>query len=192
VVPTATPEKVKLLVESETLVLVPDRVTVCGLPLALSVIVRVPLAGLLGGSKAVGVKITLIEHVAPAAIPVPHVLVWAKTPLLDVMLVKDKAAFPVLDTVTDWGALATPTPLVKVRVVAERLTAGAVVGVVVLDPPQPVKSANPIRTAKKRLKFAAERALEFIAPPPASGWRERGRAQRRARGRSGRGRNWKA
>jgi hypothetical protein len=51
---------------------VPVSGTLCGLPAALSVTltlaVRVPLA--------VGVKVTLIEHDAPAATDDPHVLVW--------------------------------------------------------------------------------------------------------------------
>ena len=50
---------------------VPDRLTVCGLPAALSVIltvaVRLPLA--------VGVKVTLIAHFAPTATGLPHVSV---------------------------------------------------------------------------------------------------------------------
>jgi hypothetical protein len=150
---------------TETLVPVPDKLTVCGLPLALSVMVRVPEAA----PAAVGVNVTLIAHEVPAAMPVPQVLVWPKTALLTVMLVKVKVAVPVLLTVTGWAALAIPTPLEKVRLLTERLAAGVPVeGGVVLDPPpQQVKRANPTSTAKKRLKFAAERDLGFIAPPPA-------------------------
>ena len=50
---------------------VPDRVTVCGLPVALSVTVIVP--GWL--PVAVGVKVTLMEQLAPAATEAPQVLV---------------------------------------------------------------------------------------------------------------------
>ena len=50
---------------------VPERLTVCGLPLALSVMlteaVRLPLAE--------GVNVTLIVQLAPAATELPHVLV---------------------------------------------------------------------------------------------------------------------
>ena len=50
---------------------VPERLTVCGLPLALSVMiteaVRLPLAA--------GLKVTLIVQLAPAATELPHVLV---------------------------------------------------------------------------------------------------------------------
>jgi hypothetical protein len=158
-VPTATPENEREVGETDAVVLVPLRLTVCGLPLALSVMVRVPVAGLLGGSKAVGVKITLIMHELPAAIPVPQVLVWAKTLLLAAMLVKVKAAVPELETVTVWGALAIPTPLAKVRLLTERLAVGVAVVVVVVLDPQQVKKARPTRTANKRLKFAAERDL---------------------------------
>jgi hypothetical protein len=77
------------------LVPVPERLTLCGLPVALSVRVtaalRVPLA--------VGLKVTLIEQLAPAAIELPQVLVWAKSPgfvPVSAILVRVKAALPVL------------------------------------------------------------------------------------------------
>ena len=54
---------------------VPVRLTVCGLPVALSVIVtaavRAPLAA--------GVNVTLIVQFAPAPTELPQVLVWAKS-----------------------------------------------------------------------------------------------------------------
>jgi hypothetical protein len=52
---------------------VPVKETVCGLLLALSVMVRVP--GLL--PVAPGVNVTLMVQLAPAANDDPHVLVWA-------------------------------------------------------------------------------------------------------------------
>ena len=52
---------------------VPVRLTVCGLPVALSVTVIVP--GWL--PVAVGLKVTLMEQLAPAATEAPQVLVWA-------------------------------------------------------------------------------------------------------------------
>jgi hypothetical protein len=83
------------------------------------------------------------------------------------MLVKFRVAVPELVTVTDCGALATPTPLEKVRPLTERLAVGVPMGgVVVLEPPQPIRSDKPTTTTKKRLKAAAEKALELIAPPP--------------------------
>jgi hypothetical protein len=77
------------------LVPVPMRLTVCGLPLALSVTeteaVRVPLAE--------GVKVTLIVQLVPAATELPQVLVWAKSLALapvSAMLVILNAALPEL------------------------------------------------------------------------------------------------
>jgi hypothetical protein len=96
VVPTATPENESVLVETETLVPVPLKLTVCGLLLALSVMVRVP------GTvpAAVGVNVTLIVQGLPAARLVPQLLVWVK-PVLGVMLEKVSAAVPESVTVTD-------------------------------------------------------------------------------------------
>jgi hypothetical protein len=74
---------------------VPERLTVCGLPLALSVMlteaVRLPLA--------VGLKVTLMAQLLPAATELPHVLVWAKSPALvpvNTRLVMLKVALPEL------------------------------------------------------------------------------------------------
>ena len=76
--PVATPENVRLVGEAATVEIVPDRLTVWGLPLALSAIDKLAVTGLLGGSIAGGVKITLILQALPAARPVPQVLVWEK------------------------------------------------------------------------------------------------------------------
>jgi hypothetical protein len=97
--PTATPEKVRLLVERDALEPVPLKLTVCGLPLALSETDRVPLTV----PPAVGVKITLIVQVPPAAKVVPQVLegVWKGLPVVIVKLVKVSAAVPEFVTVTD-------------------------------------------------------------------------------------------
>ena len=78
VLPTATFPKAKLAGERLTagavLVPVPERATLCGLPLTLSAIFRaaeaVPLAG--------GLKVTLMVQLAPAATELPQVLVCAK------------------------------------------------------------------------------------------------------------------
>jgi hypothetical protein len=96
VVPTATSENESVLVEIETLVPVPLKVTDCGLLLALSVMVSVP------GTVAVdvGVNVTLTAQLPPAAMPVPQVLVWEK-PVLGVMLEKVSVAVPELVMVTD-------------------------------------------------------------------------------------------
>jgi hypothetical protein len=76
-VPTTWLAKVRLVGEMLTAgaVPVPVRLTLCGLPAALSVrviaAVRVPLAA--------GVKVTLIVQLAPAATLDPQLLVWAKS-----------------------------------------------------------------------------------------------------------------
>ena len=79
---------------------VPESVTLCGLPAALSVTerdpVRVPVA--------VGVNVTLIVQLAAAARGEEQLLVCAKSPLV-AMLVKVSAALPVLESVTGFAAL---------------------------------------------------------------------------------------
>ncbi len=83
---------------------VPLRPTVCGLPAALSMMLsvafRVPVA--------VGVKVTLIEQLAPAASDVPQVLLWAKSPgfapVVEMPLMLS-AAFPVFVSVAVCAAL---------------------------------------------------------------------------------------
>ena len=76
----------------------------CGLPEALSVTVtepdRVP--------TAVGVKVTLIVQLAPAASAVPHVFVWAKLPVLVIAEIVS-GALPVFESVALWTALVVPT-----------------------------------------------------------------------------------
>jgi len=98
---------------------VPLKSTVWGLPLALSATESVPAAA----PVAVGVKLTVIVQVLPAARLEPQLLFWVKTLLLVVNPVRESAPVPELVTVTDCGALAMPTPLEKVRVVGERVTA---------------------------------------------------------------------
>ena len=75
---------------------VPVKLTVCGLLLAVSVIVTVPFSV----PVAVGVNVTLIAQAPPAARLAPHVLVWEKL-APTAMLVMVSVAFPVLVTVTD-------------------------------------------------------------------------------------------
>ena len=79
---------------------VPVRLTVWGLPVALSVTVIVP--GRL--PTAVGVKVTLMEQLAPAAREAPQVLVW-EYGALATMVVMFRAAVPELVSVTDCAAL---------------------------------------------------------------------------------------
>src|SRR5436190_23135481 len=86
---------------------VPDSVTFCGLPAALSLMltaaVRVPLA--------VGLNVTLIPQLAPAANELPQVWVCAKFPALVpviAMLLMVKIAVPVFLSVTVLAALVVP------------------------------------------------------------------------------------
>jgi hypothetical protein len=61
---------------------------------------------------AVGVKVTLILQLAPAATLVPQVFVWLKSPLFApviVMLVMLSAAVPVFESVTAWAVLVVLT-----------------------------------------------------------------------------------
>jgi hypothetical protein len=83
---------------------VPLRLTVCGLPLALSVMLSVPVRE----PVAVGVKVTLIVQVALAATLVPQLLVWAKSPLA-AMLEMLNAPVPLLVSVSVCAALVVPT-----------------------------------------------------------------------------------
>jgi hypothetical protein len=87
---------------------VPVSVTVCGLPVALSVIVSVPVRV----PPAVGVKVTLIVQLAPAATVDPQVLVSAKSLLfvpVIVILVMLTGVSSVLVSVTVCAALVVPT-----------------------------------------------------------------------------------
>ena len=88
---------------------VPLKLTVCGLPLALSVSVRLPD----WLPVAVGVNVTLITQLLPAAtgavvLQVVPLAAIAKSPVT-VMPVKVKDAVPVLVTVTGLAALVVPT-----------------------------------------------------------------------------------
>ena len=75
VVPTTWLAKVRLAGDSPAAgaIPLPLRAAVCGLSLALSVTDRVPLRV----PVAVGVKLTLILQLAPAARLAPQLLVWA-------------------------------------------------------------------------------------------------------------------
>jgi len=110
VVPIAWLPKFRLVGEKLTVNVtpVPVRPMVCGLPAALSVIVtlavRLPFA--------VGVKVTLMVQLAPAARELPHVFVWTKSPLLVpviAILVMLTAVLPVLAIVTAWAVVVVPT-----------------------------------------------------------------------------------
>src|SRR5437899_5808623 len=104
---------------------VPGSVTFCGLPAALSVMlsaaVRVPLD--------VGLKVTLMLQLAPAASEMPQALVCAKSPALVpviAMLLMVKLVVPVFLSVTDLATLVVPIACVeKVRLVGDNVAVGA-------------------------------------------------------------------
>jgi len=88
---------------------VPLKLTVCGLPLALSVSVRLPERL----PVAAGVNVTLITQLLLAAtgvlvVQVVPLAVTAKSPVA-AMLVKVRDAVPLLVTVTALAALVVPT-----------------------------------------------------------------------------------
>ena len=87
----------------------PLKLTVCGLPLALSVSVRLPERL----PVALGVNVTLIAQLLPAAtgvlvLQVVPLAATAKSPIA-ARLVKVRDAVPLLVTVTALAALVVPT-----------------------------------------------------------------------------------
>jgi hypothetical protein len=101
---------------------VPLKATVCGDPVALSVIVSKPV----WLPAAVGEKVTEMVQVAPVATLLPHVCVSAKSPdaLMEVM---ESAAVPEFVSVMVCAMLVEPVVCVaKVRLVGESVTAGVV------------------------------------------------------------------
>jgi len=86
----------------------PLNAAACGLPLALSVTatpaLRVPVA--------VGLNVTLIVQLVPAARLAPQVWVWVKSPLLVPVMAMPlmlSAALPALERVIDCATLLAPT-----------------------------------------------------------------------------------
>jgi len=90
-------------------VLVPERATVWGLPVALSEMLSAPLRAPL----AVGAKVTLAVQLCPGLSRLfngaaAHVLVWRKSPLVVIPVIV-RTAVPVLVIVTVCGLLVVPT-----------------------------------------------------------------------------------
>jgi hypothetical protein len=78
---------------------VPERLTACGLPLALSAMLTEAVSAL----AEEGLKVTLIVQFPPAATELPHVLVWAKSlalvPAIPTLVIY-KVPLPLLRKVT--------------------------------------------------------------------------------------------
>ena len=83
---------------------VPDKGTVCGLPGALSVMLSAPLSV----PVVVGVNVTEIWQIPPAAMPCPQVFDSLKLPETEIWLIVS-AAPPLLVSVTICGELVVPT-----------------------------------------------------------------------------------
>jgi hypothetical protein len=99
---------------------VPAKLTVCGLPGALSVIVSVPVRA----PDAVGLNVTLIVQFPAAATLVPQVLLWAKSPLAAI-LVMVIAVPPEFSSFTVCALELEPTSWpVKVKVVGVSAASG--------------------------------------------------------------------
>ena len=75
--------KLRLVGLNSTTVPEPVRLTVCGLPAALSVIDKVPVRGPL----CVGLKVTLMVQLASAARLEPQVFVWLKSPFAAILMI---------------------------------------------------------------------------------------------------------
>ena len=84
----------------------PLRVTLCGLSAALSLIASVPIHA----PPIVGVKLTEIEQLFPAARLAPQLVADTAKSLVAVILVITEAlALPLLLSLTDLGVLVVPT-----------------------------------------------------------------------------------
>lgn len=109
VLPTVTEPKFRLVAESSAVVPIPLRGSFCGLPLALSVKVRVALRA----PVAVGLNVTVIVQLADAARDAPQVVpVSGKSPAsvpVTAMLVIVIAVVPTFFSVTIFAVLVTPT-----------------------------------------------------------------------------------
>jgi len=98
----------RLAVDVDTATPDPVRLAVWGLPVALSVTVTAAVLA----PDAVGLNVTLIVQLAPAATDAPHVLLWEKSPLLvpvTAVLLMVTAELVLLVRVSVWPALVVPT-----------------------------------------------------------------------------------
>jgi len=102
------------------------------------------------GPVAVGLNVTLIVQLLPAATELPQVFVWVKSPGLvpvTAMLVMLSVPVPVLVSVTDFVEPLFPTfTLPQFKLVVDKLTAGAetVNDTPLLDTPLTVTTTLPV------------------------------------------------
>jgi hypothetical protein len=157
---------------------IPLSVTTCWPPAALSArltaAVRVPLA--------IGLKVTLIVQLAPAANELPQLWVCANsTALIPViaMLVMVKLAVPVFLRVTALAGLVVPIPWVeKVRLVGDRVTFVPEVTAVALVATYTARARADNRTMK-RPRPDIEADVDFMMPLLECALEPRGRSPRR-------------
>ena len=121
---------------------VPVSDTVCGLPLALSTIDRVPLKS----STLGGVKVTFIMQLAPAATLELQVLVWLKSPVVVIFVILSVAEPVLLNLIPCAGLVVLAGSLPNVILVTDKLAVG--------EPPHAVK------------KNTAQTAANFLILPP--------------------------
>jgi len=88
---------------------VPVKVTVRGLPLALSVMVKLPAYAV----ATVGVKVTLIVHFPAAAIGLTQLFVCEKPSVALILLIVNDAAVPLVSVIAT-GLLLLPRAIVVV------------------------------------------------------------------------------
>jgi hypothetical protein len=125
--PTPSGPNVRLLGETVTTgwTPVPVRLTVCGLPLALSVMA----SDALREPAAVGVNVTLMPQAAPIATLLAQLFVSAKSPGFAppmAILEMFREALPSLERVTLCAALVAPIFCwLNVRMLGEKITTGA-------------------------------------------------------------------
>lgn len=125
VLPTAWLLKVKVDADrvtagAEAAAPVPDRLVLCGLPLALDVTDKEPVRL----PEVVGVNVTLILQLEPALKLEPQLLVWAKSPVAAMPEIL-RAPVPPFDNVTTCAELVVLTAwLPKVKLLCDRLAAG--------------------------------------------------------------------
>ena len=84
---------------------VPFRITVCGLPMSLSLTDRVALCD----PALCGVEVTEIVQLAPAASELPQLLLWENWVFESAMLDMFSAVDPMLLSLKETGALLLPT-----------------------------------------------------------------------------------
>src|SRR2546426_3829375 len=123
VVPTNWSAKIRIVLDREMpgAKPIPVRVITGTLPRASLVMATPPVLK----PAVVGLKVTLMVQLAPAATLLPQLLAWAKSPLA-AMLAMFNTAVPLLVSVDVWDGLVVPmSRLPKIRLVLDKVMTGA-------------------------------------------------------------------